>query len=170
MPTLGNVRARPPLAPQRSLSAKILPGAFCFLWTLCLKKQPWSSETVPYVVNWRISPKSGNRPFSEDQPHRTHIRKSYSWQCNCPASRQPISFWENKFLSPTTALKSMLNVSQGFSLAICRFRKTVICSLQCLERFYFTDIRAKAFFFGWNQSLNSEGKRDHQRTGKEFNN
>lgn len=77
--------------------------------------------------------------------------------------------YENIFPSPTTAFKSMLNAAQRFCLAICRFRNTAICSLQCLERFYFTALRTKAFF-GWNQSLNSEGKGAHQRTGKEFNN
>lgn len=74
------------------------------------------------------------------------------------------SYWK-KFLSPVTPLQSMLKGSA--LLYVDSGRKH--CSLWYLERFYFTSARPEAFF-GWNQSLNSEEKRAHQRTGIEFNN
>lgn len=74
------------------------------------------------------------------------------------------SYWK-KFLSPVTPLQSMLKGSA--LLYVDSGRKH--CSLWYLERFYFTSARPEAFF-GWNQGLNSEEKRAHQRTGKEFNN
>lgn len=72
------------------------------------------------------------------------------------------NYWK-EFLSPATPLQSML---KGSALLY-------VDSLQLfwyLERFLLHICRARSFFFGRNQSWNSEEKRAHQRTGKEFNN